>query len=547
MNSKSLIFILILISLFPLLPFFKNGLPITHDGIDHVARIANFYSSLSEGNIIPRWAENLNWGFGHPILMFLYPLPSYFASFFHFLGFSLIDSVKIVFGLGFVASGLFMYLWLKNFLNNYSAFFGAVLYMFAPYRFIDLYVRGALGEHLAFVFPPLILYFLLKLSEKNNKNKFFYFSGASISFSFLILSHNAVSLMFIPFIALYVFYLFYLNKDKSFLLSSFLSIVLGFGLSAFFWFPAFFEGKYTLRDIVTSGEYAKRFVSITSLIFGKWSFGNSGVFSTQIGIVNLIAALLSPLVFFKLFKEKSKLLGLFILGLIYLLLSSFLILKQSNFIYEIITTLQKLQFPWRFLSPVVFSASIIGAFSIYTLKKDFQKIILVLFVSLTLVFSFNYWKANGYTNKSDKFFNSVYQGTTDTGESSPIWSVRFMEKRPKAQIEIISGNANIQNIDRKSTSHKYQISVQSETARIRENTLYFPGWMVSVDGKEIPIEFQDPANRGLITFYLTRGKQIVNIEFKNTKLRKFADLVSLILVLSLLPVGLLGITKKKNK
>src|SRR3990167_7437139 len=95
---------LVFISIVPLVALLHPGLPITHDGQDHVARIANFYQSLSEGNIIPRWAENLNWGYGHPILMFLYPLPSYATSLFHLLGFSLVDSVKLVFAVAFIAS-----------------------------------------------------------------------------------------------------------------------------------------------------------------------------------------------------------------------------------------------------------------------------------------------------------------------------------------------------------------------------------------------------------------------------------------------------------
>src|SRR3990167_6148720 len=98
--KKNLFPLLILfVSLFALVDLFKPGLPLTHDGQDHVARIANFYQNLAEGNIIPRWAGNLNWGYGHPILQFLYPLPSYIASFFHFIGFGLVNSVKIVFGL----------------------------------------------------------------------------------------------------------------------------------------------------------------------------------------------------------------------------------------------------------------------------------------------------------------------------------------------------------------------------------------------------------------------------------------------------------------
>lgn len=151
--------ILVLLSLIPVFDLFNPGIPITHDGQDHVARIANFYQNLQEGNIIPRWAANLNWGYGHPILMFLYPLPSYISSLFHFLGFSLVDSIKIVFGLGFIASGLAMYIWLKEFLGKHAAFLGAILYVFAPYRFVDLYVRGAIGEHVAFIFPPLVFIF----------------------------------------------------------------------------------------------------------------------------------------------------------------------------------------------------------------------------------------------------------------------------------------------------------------------------------------------------------------------------------------------------
>ena len=139
-------FVIVLISIVPLLDLFHPGLPQTHDGQDHVARIGNFYQNLSEGNIIPRWAANLNWGYGHPILMFLYPLPSYMASLFHFLGFSLIDSTKIVFGMAFLLSGLTMYLWVQSFLGKNAGIVASVLYMFAPYRFVDLYVEAQLAS-----------------------------------------------------------------------------------------------------------------------------------------------------------------------------------------------------------------------------------------------------------------------------------------------------------------------------------------------------------------------------------------------------------------
>lgn len=160
------IIVVILLGFIPLLPLLHPGLPVTHDGQDHVARIANFYQSLSEGNIIPRWAGNLNWGYGHPILMFLYPLPSYLSSLFHFLGFSFVDSIKITFGLSYILSGVAMFLWIRNVFGEKAGVLAGILYMYAPYRFVDLYVRGAIGEHVAFLFAPLVFYFIFKISRK---------------------------------------------------------------------------------------------------------------------------------------------------------------------------------------------------------------------------------------------------------------------------------------------------------------------------------------------------------------------------------------------
>lgn len=515
------------IGLLPLLDLLHPGLPITHDGQDHVARIANFYQSLSEGNIIPRWAENLNWGYGHPILMFLYPLPSYMASLFHFLGFSFIDSVKIVFGLTFLLSGIFMYLWISEFLPLSSALISSALYMFAPYRFVDLYVRGDIGEHVAFAFLPLVFYFLLKLSK--SKNNLFLILGG-LSFALLILAHNAVSLMFTPIIGLYAFYLIYLNKDKKNLFYKYILLaVLGFGLSAFFWIPAFFEGKYTLRNIVTANDYLGRFVNFRDLLYGGWNYGISGQFTVQIGIIHWLAFIFSLPLSVYLYKKKNKLWILNVGLIVIFLLSIFLMLPYSKIVWEKLSIIQKFQFPWRFLAISVFVTSILGGLVFSKANKKYLAVVIIIFI---LFLNKDYWHAKGYLQKNESFFTGIYNSTTDTGESSPIWSVRFMEHRPKAHMEVILGDAKITEVFRNSTIHKYVVSASS-SSRLRENTLYFPGWHVLVDGREVSVEFQDQKNRGLITFYVSSGKHSVVVYFTETKLRLLSDYLSLLSVLGL--------------
>lgn len=534
---KIIFFILMLVPLFALL---QPGFPVTHDGQDHVARIANFYQNLQEGNLVPRWAGNLNWGYGHPVLMFLYPLPSYLASLFHFIGFSFIDSTKLVFAVAFIFSIVSMYLWLRTFLADKAAILGALLYGYAPYHFVDLYVRGAIGELVAFIFPPLVLYFLFKLSKKSN---YWYVLGGAMSLTGFILAHNAVSLMFLPVLLFYAVYLGVYIKEKKLFIRDVLCILsFGFALSAFFWLPAFVEGKYTLRDIVTQKEYKDRFVSLTQLIYGSWNYGQSGEFTVQVGLLHWLFALtgIPSLILFYRTKQKQFLLLAGFLLLFFV--SLFLMTPLAKPLWDHITLLQKFQFPWRFLFLTMFSSAVIGALVFALLPKKWQLVGLIICTLFLLVTTKDMWQPKGYLQKPEQFYTNIYNGTTDTGESAPIWSVRFMEQRPKSQIELIGGQASIQEGRRTITIHEYSIKSSSETAQLRENTLYFPGWTVLVDGREVPIEFQDMNSRGVMTFRVDKGEHTVAVVFGETKLRLLADSIS---ISSLFMLMMLGILKKR--
>lgn len=540
--------IVIIVSLLPLIPLLHPGLPLTHDGQDHVARIANFYQSLSEGNLIPRWAGNLNWGYGHPILMFLYPASSYSASLFHLIGFPIVESVKIVFGLSFVLSGVFMYLWIREFLGDQAAVVGAVLYNFAPYRFVDLYVRGAIGEHVAFVFVPLVLFFLLKIAKEKRFNRF-YFCFAALSLAGLILAHNAISIIFLPFIFVYAIYLVYINRTQAreLVIQDIGVLILGLSSSAFFLVPAFVEGKYTLRDIVTGGEALTRFVEFKDILYSVWNFGISGYFSVQLGLFQWIGVIAFPLVLYILKKRKDKGWILYSLVFLYFLGSIFIMLPQSEFIWRIVTTLQKFQFPWRFLSVSVFTSALLGAYLIYIMPNKMNRIAMVFVLILTLLITYNFWQPKGYLIKPDTFYTGIYNGTTDTGESAPIWSVRFMEKSASASAEVIQGSGTIKEVFRNSTYHKYK-TTSVYKIRFRENTLYFPGWRVYIDGKLYQgVQFQEPANRGIMTFYVLGGTHTIEIKFGDTRLRTLSNYVSLAALLIILGIVLntFGIFSRK--
>lgn len=525
--------ILIIVSFLPLLDLFHSGIPQTHDIDLHLARAAGFYNSLKEGNFIPRWAGNLNWGYGTPILSFVYPLPSYFISLFHFMNFNFMDSTKIVLGLSFILSGVFMYLWIKELWGKEAGFISGILYLFAPYRFVDLYVRGALGESVAFMFLPMVLYFLAKRN----------FSGISLSLAGLILSHNMLSLIFLPVIFGYMIYLIYVSPKRILFALYFpLSAFLGFALSAYFWLPAVFEAKYTLRDIVTKGAITG-FENFSRLVWSSWSYGGSGEFSVQVGPVQWFVMLMAPLVIFIFWKKKQNIWFFLLWLMVLFIVSLFFMLPVSKEIYLNTPLLKNFQFAWRWLSLAIFPAAVFGAALIYLLPKKFKLFAVYCLLFGVLWLNKDYWKAKSFYFKPDVYYLGSYSGTTDTGEASPIWSIRFMEKQPEAHLEVVSGKARIKKLTRTSTRHEYQISADRQ-ARLRENTLYFPGWEVLIDNQPSVVEFQDPLNRGLMTFNLPQGNHLVTVFFKETKLRLLADLISLTGVISLIFLFLLNWQKK---
>src|SRR3990167_387619 len=213
---KKHIVLIIVLSLLALWPFFKKGYFETHDGDWIIIRFSAFHQTLAAGQIPVRFVDRLNNNYGYPVFNFLYPLPFYLAEVPKLLGFGFVDSIKIIFVASTFASAFAMYWALIQIFTKWAAFAGAIVYIFTPYRFVDLYVRGSLGEIVAFIFPPLILGAIFKIA----KGQKIFLPITAFLISFLILSHNVIAVIFLPF--LLVVSLIIIKKEKWQIVSSFI-------------------------------------------------------------------------------------------------------------------------------------------------------------------------------------------------------------------------------------------------------------------------------------------------------------------------------------
>lgn len=516
---KDLFFIslLLLISIFFLFPILPPGFYETHDGEAHVARFAAYYQAFQDGQFPPRWAGNLNFGYGTPIFIFYYPLPGWIASLLHLFGISFENAFKILIGTSFVAAPVTFYLWAKELFRKEIAFGGALVYGLAPYHFLNLYVRGDVAELLALAFVPLVVLSIEKILKRNSR----YIVLGGIFYGLLLLSHNGISLMFSPLLFVYCIAR---SKTKKQFLQAISLFLLGLALSAFFWLPALYESKYTNANLFIGDMYKKHFPTPLELITSPWGFGpnirDSGGLSPQLGILPVLFVLGSVLVFLRDRRKNKALLG----WLLAFSFAIFMALPVASFIWEMLPLVKKFEFPWRFIGLASFVASVLACY--FFSKVRFEKIAFLLFLAIILM-AIPLAQVKKYVSYEDSHYEN-FSGTTDYhGAASSPWTVGDPDGFAKSPVEIIGGTGTITNLSRKTNEHRYLVDAETEV-QLLDNTHYYPGWRVSVDGKDVPIQFQDAHNAGLISFVVPEGDHIVLVSFTETILRTIVNDISFI-------------------
>lgn len=489
----------------------------------HLARMPAYYKALTAGQILPRWAGDLNWGYGMPLFNFYYHLPYLVPAGFIAMGTGLVASFKIIHVMSFLLSAGFMYLFSRSFFkNNPKALLATLLYQFAPFHMVNLMVRGDTGEVLAMAFLPLMLYFIYRGFEQNKP--FASLVATGISTALLLLSHTAVGLMCMGIALLFILIFAPSNRKRA---EAFVGLGVGLLIDTFYWLPILLERKYTYGDTFMKDMYTSHFVPFIHFfipnITNSTSLQRGGV-DISFGLMQTLGlgAALWLLIKGEIHDVFSR--RVIIFTLILVIASLYIMHASSRVFWEQIPSLRAFQFPWRFLNVSMFALSLMGATSL--LHKSTPKNAIYLFTIITVLSTLVYFRPPlGFDRVNEADFWNYPLNTTYFGETDLIWSAGMPGKYPKAPFEIIEGNGSIQNPIKKQIHHTF--TVKAETAvRIVDHTQYYPGWRVYADQEKIPIEFQDQNWRGVITFKLPPGSHTVIVHFGESPIRAIAEIIS---------------------
>lgn len=512
----------------------------THDGPMHIARIPAYLKALTGGQILPRWAGTLNYGYGMPLFNFYYHLPYLLGSLLVAIGFNLAWSFKIMLLLSFVFSGAFMYLFSYAFFKDRNkALVSTILYQFAPFHLVDIVVRGDIGESLAMTFLPLVLYFLVRIFESDYAHR--YIIGAGIATALLILSHSAIGLIYFSVVVLFMLF-FAPNNTKR--IQGGIGLGIGLLLTSFFWIPVLFERKYTYGDFFMKDMYKTHFAPVWNFFIPNFTnnpaLQNGGV-DVSFGLMQTVAIFMGTwLLIKKKIQKNVRLLIIFVLILTFGAL--FVMISPSAFLWEHVSILRAFQFPWRFLTITIFSLSFLGGAVL--IKKTSPKLLLVAIITMAILSTIVYWRPPlGFDQIDENYYWNYPLDTTFFGETNVIWSAGPAGSYPKAPVELIGGKGTILDVVKLETKHTYTVMADTQV-QILDNTQYYPGWRVFSDNTKVPIEFQDQNHRGLISFHLPTGTHHIIVSFGETPVRTAADGITIVVIIG---IGIAFVIPQKKK
>lgn len=377
-----LLWLTLLLTLFAVAPFAQPGYHWgANDARHHVYFLFEFNRVVEDGVWWPRWSPDFAFGYGYPFFNIYGPL-SHLVGTVLLRAFSLsyTDAVEAVFVLGIVASAATMYLFVRSWWGRAAGLVAALVYTYAPYHLLNLYVRANLAESSAFVWLPLILWSTREAVRVDRwRARAPWVLLLAFSYAALMITSNLVivllSVGLLPFYGLALLVAHHSPSGTMDLtlppavrarlnawaftrraIAPALGALGGIGLSAFFALPAFLERQYVLQEQWFDGRYNFRghFIYLFQLFSPRWGFGVSEVGPNDaigfgLGTVPLVLAAAGVLLAWRTLGRDRWTVGALIVGA---LATTFAALTWAAPLWEapiVGGVLGAAQFPWRWL------------------------------------------------------------------------------------------------------------------------------------------------------------------------------------------------------
>lgn len=528
--------------------------PNSHDGWIHSLWYTQFSAQLYGGEVYPRWLLDLNQGLGSPSFFYYPPFPYYACILFKALfpndplGLQQLGAAA---GLAATASGWTMYLWLRRLVSPLPAVGATILYLLMPYHTaIDLYVRGAYAEFWAFVWMPLILYFVHRLRSGEPGG----IAGVAVGYAFLIASHLPSALLFSPVPLLYAWMTADRNRKGWATMAVTAAMGAGIGLAGIYLLPAVLMRPYvSMQQMQIPALYFENWFMLTSFFTKKLNSILSWLIVSMMFLIGYAVLISRHRTNDALRRERA--------AWIVVSLSTIVIMTPiSGPLWRMLPLLQNVQFPFRYMAILCLAVAALMAIGFSTIPggeiKDGRggrlmrrrDLALHLGLGLTLIA----WVVFlAYSVRREYLVYAVTPAADrgrisenrDAPEYLPRWSnrqalLRLTDARggsaqSRFQAQVVGGSAWLQIIQWQPRNIRFQVSAPQD-ARIRIGQLFYAGWRAQAkgDGRELTVAPSYP--EGLLELNVPAGNHEIDLQLTSLwpeRVGKWVTVIALVLLL----------------
>ncbi len=468
-----------------------DGIPeYGHDAIFHVSRF------MTLNNV---WSSPVNYSMTESgtLVNAFYPwLTIYPLHIFHILTGNIVTAYNLYISLLTVITIFISYYSVKTITENIPASFCfAVIYTFSSYRFMDIYLRAAMGEAVSMAFLPLVICGIYQIFYKDNSKWKMLCVGMTLIAYSHILTLYLTSIIILPII---LASLFFVNEKGKRLIAFVKATLVSVILSAASLIPIVY---YSLRNDLThpDGNATLFLANLRSVgTYIKNSFTNS-VTPYSYGTVMLFVMIINFIVLFVLRKKIDP----FVATLI--IISCFFFLTITSIIpwdeLNNISFLRIIQFPWRLSNYTTLFSAVAFAMLLSDIKS--RKILMgisgIIALASSVIFIFSTVKigqADTFFILTDDFVKNYMK--VDSRDYTPVSFYEYREANDFAQVEVLrNGEPLIPTVCNGGNALYFYFpdSVIGETIELP--VCFYSSTFILVNGIEKDITMSE---RGTVTF-----------------------------------------------
>lgn len=505
--------LIIIASIIISIPLANKNLNIYRDdGIQHICRIIGTEQTLADKQFLPMIMSNLCNNFGYSWNIFYSPLTAYMSVVFRIFNFSYVNCLKLCMFVIVSLSGITMYKFaLRITKNKKLATLASIIYILAPYRITDMYIRTALAELASFIFIPIVfegLYIILNEEKKSYK--------LALGAAGLILTHQVIAMYTAIICFIYLIVFFKKLKSKTVLKNIGVNLLFCILMTSFYWVGLLQHYFNTSYEVFVPGRMEREEV----LIFYKAKFSQLFITNNEqtmiyaIGLLSVIGLVLTPIAYKKIPKEYKKTYMFFLIAgiiLIGMTLSIFPFEKLPQ-------ALTMLQFTFRLFTFTSFFFAFVVATNFAILIKNFKTLDIVVLLTISILLLVPYKSKLDFNLKDneERLINGV-RVTENTGRvhagmasmeylpTKAFKNLKYIANRKDEVIVLDNDEAVISDYTKQDSNMNCRISNINKETTIELPCIYYLGYRVYANGQEIKYTESD---NGFIQINIAKDSQI---------------------------------------